>query len=140
MAYKFNPFTGTFDIVGGASVVVESDSLKIGSYTANEDISALKIVKADDQASISLSSPDDYTNASSLGVALTAGTVGSQIEVLRIGKLIDASFNFTLNEPLFLTDNGNITNNLSSESFATNIGYGLGAGAIFIDIQETIQI
>ena len=75
-----------------------------------------------------------------LGISIQAGLTGQDIAVLLFGKIEDASFNFPLNEPLFLDLNGVITSTPPTTDFSVNIGHSLGLGAIFIDIKEPIEL
>lgn len=140
MSYKFNPFTGTldyFDTDGGSSTPSPNIT---ETKTASETISALKLVTAIDATQVEVAEKDNYPNSKVLGLALTAANIGEQVEVLLFGKHTDASFTFTLNEPLFLTSAGVISSIAPTTEFSVNIGHSLGAGAIFIDIQEQIEL
>jgi len=135
MSFKFNPLSGEFDFFEAAGVPRLTDKRICG-----ETISALKLITAQDNTNVLLSDNDLYVNAKVLGISLTAGNIGDEIDVLLFGKHEDAAFNFTLNEPLFLSANGVITETPPSTNFSTTIGHSLGAGAIFINIKEPIQL
>lgn len=134
MPFKFNPFTGNFDLVNPEKF--ENIYLK----QASEDISALKIVRAISDTQIAIADNDTYTKSKAFGVALTASTTGGNVRVQTFGEIKDASFLFPINEPLFLGSNGVITITPPILGFVINIGYSLGNGAIFIDINEQIEL
>lgn len=137
MSYKFNPFTGTLDYFENSG---EAKLPNIGEFEAGEAISALKLVRASDLATVLIGEKDTYVNSKCLGVALNTVLAGETLEVQEFGKLEDAFFNFPLNEPLFLGLNGLITDTPPVSGFSINIGHGLGTGAIFIDIREQIEL
>lgn len=111
--------------------------------TANETISALQLVTAISDTHIEVAEPDTYNNATALGVALGAGTIGQQVPILLFGKLEDPLFTFPVNDPLFLHPSGLISNiapALPTESFSTMVGFSLGSGAIFVNIERPIGL
>lgn len=127
-------------VVVGDSPTIDSSVVKARKRCA-ETISALKVVKADSATTISLASSNS-TNlvAQGLGVALQAGLFDDQIDVLYFGQLDDASFNFTLNAPLFLGLNGAITETPPVVGICKKIGHSLGLGSIFININQTVVL
>lgn len=144
MSWKFNPFTLTLDYFeDGQSGPVDNAKRLIDTKTCAENISALKLVTAINDTEILLAEPDTFSNSKVLGIALQAGTTGQEIEVLLFGKVDDNTFMFTVNNPLYLKTNGTISDiepSLPSENFNETIGYSLGSGSIFINIQEPIKL
>ena len=139
MSWKFNPFTGNLDYFEETEIV---DSAKRLSDTriCDENISALKLVRAVNDTDIVLANKTDYIESKVLGIALQTGVTGNEIEVLLFGKVEDSFFTFPLNQPLFLDLNGAITSTPPTTDFSVNIGHSLGLGAIFIDIKEQIEL
>lgn len=105
---------------------------------ADEDISALKLVVATSLTKIKLADKDLFANSKVLGVAITSGLTGSKIKVITFGEILDGFFNFTLNEPIYLGDNGTIEQSAPVSGQVVTIGHGLGAGGIFVNIDEPI--
>jgi len=106
---------------------------------ADEIISAIKLVSGTSPTNVKLGQPDTTKlDATIIGLSVTAASTGNQLEIITFGEVTDSSFTYTYNEPLFLGVDGNITNIVPTTGMLTKIGYGLGAGKIFIDIQETI--
>jgi hypothetical protein len=136
MSWKYNPFTQELDYFE------ERDSAKRleDKKTCAEVISALKIVRAINDTEVVLADNLTYTNCKALGIALQAGNIGTEIDILLLGKVTDPAFTFTINEPLFLTAGGVITSTPPSNNFSVNIGHSLGNGAIFININEPIEL
>lgn len=76
-----------------------------------------------------------------IGLTLKASNAGEPFEGLLFGEIRDSSFNFQLNAPLYLGSQGAITDTQAGQpmgSTTTTIGYSLGAGAIFLNI-ETVS-
>jgi len=136
MSYKYNAITGQLDYFEDS----EAAKLLIDTRICDENISALRLVTAIDSTDIELANNNIYSSSKVLGLSLQSGNIGDEIEVLLFGKVEDNSFSFTLNEPLFLTSNGQITSTAPTSDFSVNIGHSLGVGAIFIDIKEPIEI
>ena len=110
---------------------------------AAEIISALKLVRAINDLEIRVaSSTVDFTTAQVLGMAITAGIIGAKIQVLVLGEFTDALFSgFTVNNPLFLASNGSITETPPGPTdFRSQIGKALGNSAIFINIEQPIEL
>lgn len=129
MAFKFNPLTGQLDIAGQAAA---NESI---TKIATETISALKVIYYSSSTECRVSDNNSYIQSVSTGIALNAGLSGAVISILTEGVLSDPSFLYTLNQPLFLGTNGLIqTAQPASGSYLTQIGFGLGAGSIYIRI------
>lgn len=144
MSLKWNPFTGALDYSsthggGSAQDALSAKTLKI-QLNANDNISALKAIyqvspEAGDNADYRIESKKDV-----IGISLTAAVTGNQFDVLLFGRIEDNGFNYEVNELLFLGQDGNITNVAPASGYSVLIGKGLGAGAIFINIERPIQI
>ena len=109
---------------------------------AAENISALRIVRALNASQVvKADSTMTFTEARCLGMATEAITTGNTGLVKFFGAIEDASFTYTAGTPLFLTQDGQISDVQDPLSvYNSTIGHGLGAGAIFIDLQEPIEL
>lgn len=106
---------------------------------ANETISAVCAVKLDSPTNISKATNDTtINNATVYGVTRTAGTAGSNIEVVTTGNFYDSSLNFPVNDSIYLGLNGVLTNVAPATGFLTQIGVSGGPGLIIINIDEPI--
>jgi len=107
--------------------------------TADESISALKLLQGTSNTNVSKAEPNiTFIEATVLGLACNAGTTGDNIEVATYGEVSDPSFNFGVNEMLFLGPDGTITATPPTTGVLTRIGYGLGPGRIFLNIEDPI--
>lgn len=79
-----------------------------------------------------------YDEASIIGISITGATNGNLVKYQIDGRLEDSSFNFPLNDPLYLGSNGSITNTAPTTGHRTRLGTSLGIGAMQIEIEEPI--
>jgi hypothetical protein len=109
---------------------------------AGEVISALRIVRSISATTVVYAdSTLNFEDSRTLGMSTSGGIIGSTISVTFFGAIEDASFTFPINDPLFLTQNGLISNTQDPLSvYNSTIGYSLGVGAIFINLQEPIAL
>ena len=140
---KFNPFTGQLDVVNPPPDLDAAQVLKVNRI-ASEDISALKLVKADSPTNVSKAFLNGTAeDAEVLGLAITAATTGNEVCVLLFGANTDITHaGFALNDPIFLGLDGALTQTPPSTSgqFRTQIGKSLGGNQIFINITEPIEL
>lgn len=115
-------------------------SSTIVSKIASETISALKLVTSISPTNVELANPDNFENSKVIGVSIEGASTGQKFKILEFGELADPFFSFALNSPLFLGLDGVITDTPPSSDFNVTIGHSLGNGAIFIDIQEPIEL
>ena len=109
---------------------------------ANETIEAFRIVRAVNATEVLKgTSVSGFIEARALGITTEAIANGASGAVKFFGVIEDPSFSYTAGDPLFLTTDGQITDVYSSLTvYNTTIGHGLGAGAIFIDLQEPVLL
>lgn len=111
-----------------------------GPSTKQADItlSATDLVRATGPLTVTRGATDTVDNATVFGITSTAGLAGENVQVIEFGEVEDASFNFPLNAPLFLGANGKVTDVPPVTGVLTQIGHSLGAGKIFLNIQDPI--
>jgi len=112
----------------------------IKTYAASEPISAMKLVYLTSPTEVGVGSSTTYEKALIAGVALNAASTGQDVEVLMFGLVADAVFSYSVNEVLFLSSSGSITNVAPVTGYSVIIGKGLGAGNGFIKISETVTL
>lgn len=133
MSLRFNPTTGQLDLVDDTLPGIVSKT-----YTASEAISALKMVASSGLNTIGVADKDSLPET--LGMAVTAGGIGSDIEVVTFGQVDDASFTFGVNACLFLDSTGSITATAPTTGNNVPIGKSLANGSIFIDIDNITKL
>jgi hypothetical protein len=121
---------------------VPDSAKKLGdTYVAGEPISALQVVRLDTSSEAYVGDPiTSFESASSVGIALNGGGIGTNIDVQNFGILEDAFFTFPTNTPLFLSPTGTITDVAPVAGYNVQVGQSLGTGSIFINIREPISI
>ena len=143
MSFKFNPLEGWLELHKGqnqSTTAVSSEKL-ITSFEAGETISALKLIYIASSAQAFVADNSlTFSEAQVIGVALNAAAIGAQVQVQLFGLLQDGAFAFSANELLFLGSLGTITATAPSSGFVTRIGYGLGSGSIFLNIEKPIVL
>lgn len=129
-----------YDIVWADSDTLEPPSSFIPIYTAGHDISALKLVRFSNPITIVYATKNgSREDAQVIGMTMNAGTTGSDIKVMTLGKVDDAFFNYSLNTDLFLGNSGEIATSVGNPGeYRVSIGKGLGSGSVYIDIDEPI--
>ena len=101
--------------------------------------SALKVCKATSANTIAVASnADGISSAFGLCVTMQAGSAGEDVDVITFGQINDGFFNFALNAPLYLGDNGDIVDTVEAGKPRTIIGHSLGTGSIFINFEKPI--
>lgn len=135
MSLRFNPFTAQLDF----DTITTAEETVITKIT-DENISALKLVTATSLTNIELSESDTFENSKVIGVSLSAAISGNSVNLIEYGQLDDVLFSFNLNTPLYLSSGGVITDTIPIIGFSVQIGHSLGAGSIFINIQEPIEL
>ncbi len=133
MKKRFNPFTGNFDFVGDTP-----SSTTDLTYTASENISALQLVYANAATSVSIAK--STTSYKPIGIAITSALTGQTLIVKPFGEILDASFAFAFGSPLFLNSIGFVTSTPVSSGYHIKVASGMGAGKIFLDIDDLIVL
>jgi hypothetical protein len=108
--------------------------------TLDENLSALVLVTATGPNNVKKASPLNYDDSQVLGVLMTAGLSGSNQTVRTFGEISDGSFSFPLHANLFLGPLGQISDTVPPNGHHVRIGHSLGAGKIFLDINEPIVL
>lgn len=136
MSLRYNVLTGRMDFDTKPTNQNFDQSLVQKDYTAGEDLSALRMVINDNPTTVSLADKDTLNEAQTIGMAINAALTGNDVTVVTFGQVDDASFTYAANQQLFLDNNGAITDIAPTTGHNVPIGRGMGAGSIFIDIDE----
>jgi hypothetical protein len=136
VGFILNPLTGKLEHTRRAKV-----ERLTKSFDAESNVSAIRMVKASSSTEVNYAtSASTYEDSKAIGISLNAATTGNPVDVLLAGVIEDGTFTFGVNEVLYLTTAGGITDTPPSSGYSVVIGKGLGPGAIFIDIQEPILV
>ncbi len=136
MAFKWNPFTGTFDLT--EAMTSDSSTYLIIQRIAAEDILRTDVLSYNALGQVKLANnnttPDD---AYVVGMALNDAPMGHLVDVLIMGIIQDPIFNaFPLNATIFLDVHGGSTDIKPLRPTATSytvVGRSYGNGEVFIN-------
>jgi hypothetical protein len=124
----------------GRHIIVDDYLFTRGSeanYDSSLTLSSLRVVKQVDSVVSYSSSDDDNSSYTTIGITRTAGTT---VIVVKTGEIVDPSFSFTVNEPLFLNTNGFFSHTAPSTGFILQVGVALSATKMLVDIGEPLFI
>lgn len=108
--------------------------------TAAVPISALRILSSQDTSGVYADPSQESSVRKIIGMSVTAGTTGAQIKMLSYGKHTDGSWSFDPNLPLYLGDNGTITQVTPITGNVVVLGHAQSATTIFLDIKQPIVL
>jgi hypothetical protein len=107
---------------------------------AGEAVSALRILSSDGIKGVY----SDPTSAESVrkivGMSITAGATDSQIKMLSYGKYADSGWNLDPNLPIYLGNNGTITQVAPATGSVVLLGHVQSPTTIFLDIKQPITL
>lgn len=132
-------------VSGGGSYpsgVVDKATKLVLEKIASEDIDSGELVRLDSSTTASLATIDTYGNSKVVGIALETITTGNVIRILVSGIHEDAGYSFPVNEPLYLQSDSSIGLNAPTApgQFVVRIGESLGTGAIYLRVEESMEI
>jgi len=113
----------------------------VATKTCSEDIPKGRFVTATDSTHIMLAQSDVPSKAITLGISLESGITGGDIRILLFGNLESTIFSgINLNNPFFLSLNGQISSSIPSSGYIVRLGTSNGDNTGFIKIEEPIEI
>ena len=128
---------GEVSLVGGN----ESSSNNLEFGVSGESISAVKAIYSDGNAIFLANNNLTVSESSVIGLTRNAVSgVGENVSYQFQGTMYDSTFNFPVNDLIYLDVNGNITNIAPTTGFLTVIGTSLGQGSIRININNPISL
>jgi hypothetical protein len=126
--------------VGNAADIGGSGEAGIEFDVADGNVSAVKAIYKTVSGVALANNNVDLSQATVIGISISSATSGNSVRYKIVGRLEDSSFNFTINQPLYLDINGNITETAPTSGYRTRIGTALESGAIQIQIDEPILL
>lgn len=113
------------------------------SVTAASAIGGHRIVVLDDAGAPAYASNQDINHLSKvLGMTLNAANPGDTLSIVRTGDVVEPTWNWTLNLPVFLGTNGLLTQTPPSTPalFSQVVGFPITATKMFVNIREPILL
>lgn len=74
------------------------------------------------------------------GITTQAVVAGASVDVTTQGEVTEGSWTWTLNTPIFLTENGLMTQTVVSTGFILQVGYPTSSTSLVIDIKTAIVL
>jgi hypothetical protein len=107
---------------------------------AGEVLSGHRVVKRDyTTGELFYADKDNSGDANSiLGLTLQAANIGDQCRVRIVGELIEPSWSFVNKRPVFLGNNGQLTQTKPTTGFIVRIGIPQGLTRLLVNIEEPI--
>lgn len=126
---------------GGGEGPATSAQTVINEYEAAETFGGHRIVRSNDDATVSLADKDDADDADKvLGISTNAVNVGDTVTIISYGPLEEPSWAWDMAKLLFLGDTGIIVQDPPATGFSIQVGFPLSPTSIFVDIQRPIQL
>lgn len=125
-------------------VITDADQLIVPgtnrvTYTAGETVYGGRIVELNSMGEVKHASSTG-TGFGIIGLATQAGNAGNRIEVVTFGSFTDSSFNFIPDEPIFLRENGIISQTPPSTGVTLVVGSAITSTSIFIRVEQPIYM
>lgn len=108
------------------------------NVTADETVSALKVVSTRPNGRVGLASKTDVANAEVLGIAVTGGNATDTVTVRSSGVLEDGAWSWVAGSDVFVSTNGNMTQSptpLTAGEYLFKVGTAQTATTIAISLQ-----
>ncbi len=104
---------------------------------AAQTISALKAVAMNSSFELVYADATNTTALNFLGISITSGNTGLNVDVRLNGEIIDISWNW-IPGPVYLGFNGNLTQTLVTPGYVVEIGMATGNNRIVLNKMKTI--
>lgn len=130
-------------IIGGEDEQEISTGGAVGAgatYTADEDLSALRVVRfSDTPGHIVYARYPEAASAAPLGITVSAGLSGSDVQIITTGELKDDSFAWEVGRPVLLGADGTLTQSApSNQPFIVAVGTAIAVDTLMVRIEPPI--
>ena len=126
--------TSTVRAEGSTSEIIGGGAAK-QFVAASESVSALRAVHSNGGVAHA-NAPEELDSV--IGVAATAGTIGTQIEVKTHGPMEDGSWSWNEGDDIFVQDDGSL--GTSPGTHMKKVAVAWSATRIYVDIEQTWRI
>ena len=111
----------------------------ITSYIAGENVEKYNVVKMNDDGKVVKASYLDLVDKERIvGIILDSGNMNDIINIQSFGRLSNDLWNWDTTKPIFLGDNGQITQDVPSSGFLLRLGNVISSDEILINISIPI--
>lgn len=127
----------SFKILSG-NLTIKSDTV---NYIAAEAIGGHRIVTVNELGKIIYADKDQSEHVYKvLGISKNAIEEGASGEIQSAGEMIEPSWNWTPNLPIYLGNNGLMTQTVITSGFILQIAFAVTATKIFVGIKQSIKL
>lgn len=111
------------------------------TWIAGENLSGERIVYASSSTEVKYADKNSIYDCNSIiGITLHAASINDSIKCQTSGILINDAWNWTPSFPIFLGNNGLITQSPPTTGIMVELGVAISSTAIYINIKETIEL
>lgn len=110
-------------------------------YPAGEILGGHRAVVLDSSSKAVYASKDNLDHKNKfLGITTGAAVIDATAYIKTYGELLNSGWNWTLNQPVYLSTAGNLTQTTPTSGFILIVGFPTHATKLFIDIKQPIII
>lgn len=120
--------------------VVKPVAIHRAEPVAGEDIGVYKMVAISSGNAVLADHTNPAHSRSTLGINDTFTTTGNQTSVIVVGEIVNVGWSFTVDDPVFLSTTGDLTQTIPTTGFLLKIGIALASDKVLIDIQMPIHL
>lgn len=111
----------------------------LGVFPAAEALGGHRLVRALGDGRVGYADKDTLAHAPCvLGLTLNAAAAGAEARVLRRGEVQEPGWNWTAQQPVFLGNNGLLTQIAPVTGFSLAVGFPMAPDRLFISIRDAI--
>lgn len=109
--------------------------------TSGEALSGHKMVILDAAGEAFYADNTDLTHLHKvLGMTVGASVLGADASILRMGEMSEPSWSWTLDQPIFLSTAGGLTQIPPTTGFSLVVAFPISATSAYIDLREPVVI
>jgi hypothetical protein len=109
--------------------------------TAAEDLGGHRAVISNVDGTIAYADSSNLDHLGKvLGIIVRSVLTGERVEVIRGGLLEFEGWSFDINLPVYLAENGLLTQNPTSAGFSQIVGFAESPTGLFVNLREPIQL
>ena len=132
------------DVGTTAGTVAAGDDARFGvmttSATAGVDLGGQRVVVISSGNAVYADNTDSTHTNKVLGITTGAATNGQSVMIQSHGEMVEPSWTWTLNQPVFLSTNGLLTQTPPTTGFSQIVGFPTSATSLFINIREPLTL
>ena len=115
-------------------------SAQDGTFTAGENISALRVVRSGPSGVVYADSSDLADADMAIGISTISAVQGASVTVKSGGLMTDVSWNWTLDKPIYFTSTGALTQTAPTTGFSQQVATPATATTINVNINQSIKL